>query len=75
MSRINHPLLPNESFFVLKTHLHPMAFAPSSNSTKFQTLLDTIELISSFMALYHKFDFLQFMACENILRSYLALML
>ncbi|KAM7494853.1 hypothetical protein LguiB_029462 [Lonicera macranthoides] len=65
-------MLPNESFFVLKTHLHPMAFAPLGNLTRSQTPLLSMEFISSFMALYHSSDSLQLMACENVSGSFSA---
>ena len=68
-------MLPNESFFVLKAHLHPMAFIPSGNSTRSQTRLDVIEFISSFMALCHELDSLELMACENVSGSFSAPML
>ena len=65
-------MLPNESFFVLKTNLHPMAFIPSGNSMRSQTQLDAIEFVSSFMALYHELDSLGLMACENVSGSFSA---
>ena len=67
-------MLPNE-FFVLKTHLNPMAFIPSGKSTRSQTRLDAIEFISSFMALYHELDALELMAYENVSGSFSAPML
>ena len=69
-------MLPSKSFFfVLKTHLHPTTFTPLGNSTRSQTRLDAIEVISSFMALYHELDSLELMACENVSRSFSAPML
>ncbi|KAK9168906.1 hypothetical protein Syun_001046 [Stephania yunnanensis] len=59
-------MLPNESFFVLKIHLHPIALAPLGNSTRSQTSFDDIEFISSFIASYHNSDSVQFMACEKV---------
>lgn len=56
-------MLPNESFFVLKTHLYPVAFAALYNSTRSQTS-DAIEFISSFLKLNHKSDSLQLIASE-----------
>ena len=63
-------MLPNESFFVLKTHLHPMALTPSGNSMRSQTRLEDIKFIYFFMALYHELDSLELMACENVYGSF-----
>ena len=65
-------MLSNESFFVLKTHLHPTTFTRLGNSTRSQTRLDAIEFMFSFMALYHELDSLKLMACENVSGSFLA---
>ena len=63
-------MLPSESFLVLKTHLHPMVLTLLGKSTRSQTSLLFIEFISSFMALYHNSDSLEFMACEKDLGSF-----
>ena len=68
-------MLPRKSLFVLKIHLHLIAFTPLGNSTRFQTQLDVIEFISSFMELYHKLDYLELVACENAFGSFSAPML
>ena len=52
-----------------------MAFTPLGNSTRSQTWLDAIESISSFIALYYKFDSLELMAYENDSGSFAAPML
>jgi len=52
-----------------------MVFTPLGNCTRSQNWLNAIESISSFMALYHKFDSLELMARENVSRSFAAPML
>lgn len=64
-------MFPCESLFVLNAHLHPMTFTQPSNSPRFQTLLDVIKFISSFMVKYHKFDFLKLMTSENVSKPWL----
>ena len=64
-------MLPNVSFG-LKDPLQPMAFAPLGNSIRSQTSLLFMKSNSSFMALYHKLDSLQLMACEKFSKSFLA---